>query len=94
MAYSINRIIRFHLKELEGLEETEFIKGQKMGLNKLTQVQNVTGLKNFLADSISKLEKSIFDNSQTGKELMRGVLMGYYIIYNYLEGVDGYERDE
>ena len=65
-----------------------------MGLNKLTQVQNVTDLKNFLADSISKLEKSIFDNSQTGKELMRGVLTGYYIIYNYLEGVDGYERDE
>ena len=94
MAYSINRIIRFHLKELEGLEETEFIKGQKMGLNKLTQVQSVTDLKNFLADSISKLEKSISDNSQTGKELMRGVLTGYYIIYNYLEGVDGYEGNE
>lgn len=94
MAYSINRIIRFHLRELEGLEETEFIKGQKMGLNKLTQIQNVTDLKNFLADSISKLEKSIFDNSQIGKELMRGVLTGYYIIYNYLEGIDGYEGNE
>lgn len=76
------------------MEETEFIKGQKMGLKKLIQIQNVTDLKNFLTDSISKLEKSIFDNNQIGKELMRGVLMGYYIIYNYLEGVDGYERNE
>ena len=78
------------------MEETEFIKGQKMGLNKLIQIQiqNVTDLKNFLTDSISKLEKSIFDNNQIGKELMRGVLTGYYIIYNYLEGVDGYERNE
>lgn len=94
MAHSINRIIRAHLRELEGLEETEFIKGQKMGLEKLIQIQNVTDLKNFLVDSISKLEKSIFDNNQIGKELMRGVLMGYYIIYNYLEGVDEHERDE
>lgn len=92
--YNIDRVIRIHLRELEGLEETEFIKGQKMGLNKLIQIQNVTDLKNFLTDSISKLEKSIFDNNQIGKELMRGVLMGYYIIYNYLEGVDGYERNE
>lgn len=92
--YNIDRVIRIHLRELEGLEETEFIKGQKMGLKKLIQIQNVTDLKNFLTDSISKLEKSIFDNNQIGKELMRGVLMGYYIIYNYLEGVDGYERNE
>ena len=92
--YNIDRVIRIHLRELEGLEETEFIKGQKMGLNKLIQIQNLTDLKNFLTDSISKLEKSIFDNNQIGKELMRGVLMGYYIIYNYLEGVDGYERNE
>ena len=92
--YNIDRVIRIHLRELEGLEETEFIKGQKMGLNKLIQIQNVTDLKNFLTDSVSKLEKSIFDNNQTGKELMRGVLMGYYIIYNYLEGVDGYAGNE
>ena len=76
------------------MEETEFIKGQKMGLSKLNQIQNVADLKNFLTDSISKLEKSIFGNNQIGKELMRGVLMGYYIIYNYLEGVDGHERNE
>lgn len=65
-----------------------------MGLNKLIQIQNVTDLKNFLTDSILKLEKSIFDNNQIGKELMRGVLTGYYIINNYLEGVDGYGRNE
>ena len=65
-----------------------------MGLKKLIQIQNVTELKNFLTDSISKLEKSIFDSNQIGKELMRGVLTGYYIINNYLEGVDGYESNE
>ena len=65
-----------------------------MGLSKLTQIQNVADLKKFLTDSIPKLEKSIFDNNQIGKELTRGVLMGCYIIYNYLEGVDGYEGNE
>ena len=62
-----------------------------MGLNKLTQTKTVPDLKKFLTDSIPKLEKSIFDNNQIGKELIRGVLMGYYVIYNYLEGVDGNE---
>lgn len=60
-----------------------------MALDKVLSFKDITELKEFLLSQIEKLENLIFVRN-SGKELSRGMYLGYMKINNYIERLDGY----
>ena len=75
----LKKELQSYLRELNQLEETDFLKGQKLLINKITKMDDLSEIKEFFQGSLGKIEKSVFDDN-TGNAVMRGYLIGMYKI--------------
>ena len=53
--------------------------GQKLLINKITKMDDLSKIKEFFQGSLGKIEKSVFDDN-TSNAVMRGYLIGMYKI--------------
>lgn len=75
----LEKELQSYLRELKQLEETDFLKGQKLLINKIIKMNDLSEIKEFFKDNLNKVEKSVFDDN-TENEVMRGYLSGMYKI--------------
>lgn len=73
----LKKELQSYLRELEQLEETDFLKGQKLLINKIIEMNDLSEIKVFFNDNLNKVEKSVFEDN-TENEVMRGYLSGMY----------------
>ena len=73
----LKKELQSYLRELNQLEETDFLKGQKLLINKIIKMNGLSEIKEFFKDNLNKVEKSVFDDN-TDNEVMRGYLSGMY----------------